>query len=125
MRAPGTPPMSVHHVAIEVRREQALACRDFYGLLGFAEVDPPPALRDRALWVQAKATQIHLLFAERPTVAPDGHVAVVVDDYQATLAALRDAGHEPDPRREHWGSPRAFVRDPAGHRVEVMAFPPP
>jgi catechol 2,3-dioxygenase-like lactoylglutathione lyase family enzyme len=117
--------VSVHHVAIEVRREQAEACRDFYGLLGFREVEPPPTLRDRALWVQAGATQVHLLFAERPTVVPDGHVAVVADDYEATLGALRAAGHEPEPRREHWGSPRSFVRDPAGHRVEVMAFPPP
>ena len=28
------------------------------------------------------------------------------------------------PAREHWGSPRCFVRDPAGHVVEVMAFRP-
>jgi len=24
----------------------------------------------------------------------------------------------------HWGSPRAFVLDPAGHQVELMAHPP-
>jgi catechol 2,3-dioxygenase-like lactoylglutathione lyase family enzyme len=42
-----------------------------------------------------------------------------------TLEALRRAGFEPEPRREHWGAPRCFVRDPAGHRVEIMAAPPP
>ena len=31
---------------------------------------------------------------------------------------------DPQPREEHWGSPRCFVRDPVGHVVEVMAFPP-
>ena len=38
--------------------------------------------------------------------------------------ALRDAGHDVEPRAEHWGSPRAYVRDPAGNLVELMAFPP-
>jgi len=46
-------------------------------------------------------------------------------DYDATLDALRAAGHEVDPRKEHWGAPRAFVRSPARHRFEVMAAPPP
>jgi catechol 2,3-dioxygenase-like lactoylglutathione lyase family enzyme len=52
-------------------------------------------------------------------------VAVVVDDWQSALERLREAGHEVEPRREHWGSPRAYVRDPAGNLVELMAFPPP
>jgi catechol 2,3-dioxygenase-like lactoylglutathione lyase family enzyme len=77
------------------------------------------------VWLQRDGTQVHLMFVEDdPVVPPSGHLAVVVDDYDAALAALLEAGHEPEPRREHWGSPRCFVRDPAGHRVEVMAFPP-
>ena len=59
-----------------------------------------------------------------PVVPPSGHHAVLVDDYDATLASLREAGFDPDPRKEHWGSPRLFVRNPAGHRVEVMAGSP-
>jgi hypothetical protein len=42
-----------------------------------------------------------------------------------TLARLAAAGHPPEPRTAHWGAPRAFVRSPGGHRVEVMAAPPP
>jgi catechol 2,3-dioxygenase-like lactoylglutathione lyase family enzyme len=57
-------------------------------------------------------------------VLPRGHVAVVVGDYEATVAALRDAGHEVEARPQHWGAPRAYTRDPAGNRVELMAFPP-
>lgn len=45
-------------------------------------------------------------------------------DYDATLDTLREAGFEPQPRSQYWGSPRAFVRCPAGHRIEVMAFAP-
>ena len=56
---------------------------------------------------------------------PAGHFAVVVDDYDRTLERLRADGFEPEPREEHWGAPRSFVRDPAGNRVELMSAPPP
>ena len=114
----------IAHVALEVRDSDVDACLRFWALLGFERVEPPAALGDRAAWAQAGATQVYLLFAEQPVVPPQGHAAVVVDDYDATLAALREDGFEPQPRTEHWGSPRAFVSCPAGHRVEVMAFPP-
>jgi catechol 2,3-dioxygenase-like lactoylglutathione lyase family enzyme len=114
----------IQHVAFEVPRERWDACAAFYGLLGFQRVQPPPSLADRAAWVQRGPTQVHLLHVDEPVVLPRGHVAVVVDEYDATLAALRDAGHDVEPRAEHWGSPRAYVRDPAGNLVELMAFPP-
>jgi catechol 2,3-dioxygenase-like lactoylglutathione lyase family enzyme len=114
----------IQHVALEVRREDADACLHFWWLLGFERVAAPEALAERSAWVQAGATQVHLLYADEPLVAPEGHVAVVVADHDATVAALRAAGFEPDSRAQHWGSPRAFVRCPAGHRVEFMAFAP-
>ena len=114
----------IQHVAIEVRQADVPDCVRFWALLDFEQVPAPGALADRSTWVQAGATQIHLLHADEPVIAPEGHVAVVAEDYDATLQALREAGFEPAPRREYWGSPRAFVRCPAGHRVEVMAFAP-
>lgn len=114
----------IHHVALEVRRVEVPACERFWGLLGFVAVMPPPALAARAAWLQRGGQQVHLLIDDEPVVAPEGHVAVTVEDYDGTLAALRAAGFDPDPRTEHWGSPRCFVRCPAGHRVELMAFPP-
>jgi catechol 2,3-dioxygenase-like lactoylglutathione lyase family enzyme len=114
----------LQHVALEVRRDIVPRCVDFWRLIGFERVDPPASLAERATWVQREGTQIHLLYADPPTVPPAGHAAVVVADYDGTLARLREAGYEPEPRAEHWGSPRAFVRDPAGHRVELMAKPP-
>ncbi|MBW3607374.1 MAG: VOC family protein [Actinobacteria bacterium] len=114
----------IAHVAIEVREADVAACVRFWALLGFEHVQAPAALAARATWVQSGPTQIHLLYADEPVVAPKGHVAVVAGDYEATLAALREAGFEPQPRSEYWGSPRAFVRCPGGHRVELMAFAP-
>jgi catechol 2,3-dioxygenase-like lactoylglutathione lyase family enzyme len=119
--------VSVHHAALETAPGDRDALVAFFALLGFEEVAPPPSLRGAARWVQRGATQVHVLFADGAggaVVPPYGHVAVVAPDYDAALGRLRAAGYEPDPRREHWGSPRCFVRAPGGHRVEVMAFPP-
>jgi catechol 2,3-dioxygenase-like lactoylglutathione lyase family enzyme len=69
--------------------------------------------------------QIHLMRRDDAQHLPAGHLAVVVDDYDATVAKLRAEGFEVDPREEHWGAPRSFVRDPAGNRVELMSAPPP
>jgi catechol 2,3-dioxygenase-like lactoylglutathione lyase family enzyme len=116
--------VSIQHVALEVRRERVGEELRFWALLGFAEVQPPGSLAERSAWVQSGATQVHLLFADAPVAPPEGHVAVVAGDYDATLAALREGGFEPLDRPEHWGAARAFVRSPEGHRVEVMAAPP-
>lgn len=114
----------IQHVAVELPEADGEAEVAFWALLGFAEVQPPDALAGRARWVQREGTQIHLLWNDDPVVPPAAHVAVVCPAYEATLEQLRAAGWDPEPRTEHWGSPRAFVHSPAGHRVEVMARPP-
>jgi catechol 2,3-dioxygenase-like lactoylglutathione lyase family enzyme len=116
--------LSLHHVALEVRREAVEDEVAFWALLGFAEVDAPPTLRERATWLQAGERQVHLLYAEDPVVPPQGHCAVVVEEFHATLRRLREAGIEAEERARHWGAPRCLATSPAGHRVEVMAFPP-
>lgn len=115
----------IQHVGLEVREQDIAACLRFWALLGFEQVPAPAPLAARSTWVQAGGTQIHLLHAAAPAVPPEGHVAVVVKDHDATLRELREAGFEPQPRTRYWGSPRAFVRSPGGHRVELMAFAPP
>jgi catechol 2,3-dioxygenase-like lactoylglutathione lyase family enzyme len=117
--------MSLQHTSLEIRRADVEAELRFWALLGFAHVDTPSGLEGRATWVARDGTHIHLLHADEPTVMPRGHVAVLADDYDATVGRLRDAGFDVAPDDEFWGAPRGFVRTPAGHRVEVMAAPPP
>lgn len=114
----------IHHVALETREADVAEAERFWSLLGFARVDVPSSLTGRAVWLEREATQIHLLYADEPVAPPSGHVAVVAEDYEPALERLRAAGYEPQPRREHWGAPRCFVRAPGGHRVEVMSAPP-
>jgi catechol 2,3-dioxygenase-like lactoylglutathione lyase family enzyme len=116
----------IQHVALETREDEIDAEVAFWALLAFDRVDAPATLAERSTWLQGAAgTQIHLLHAPDPSAPLQGHVAIVAVDYEATLARLRDAGFDPQPRAAHWGAPRSFVRSPGGHRVEVMAAPPP
>jgi catechol 2,3-dioxygenase-like lactoylglutathione lyase family enzyme len=117
----------VQHVSLETRPEDVEAEVAFWALLGFSRVAPPGALGDRATWVQAAdGTQIHLLYTSDPVVLPKGHVAVVAPEpgFDATIAALEAAGHTAEPRAQHWGVPRSYVRTPAGHLLELMAAAP-
>ncbi len=70
----------IQHVGLEIRAHDADAEVAFWALLGFAEVDPPDAsLAQRSRWVQDDAGfQVHLLWADAPTVPDTGHLAVVV-----------------------------------------------
>jgi catechol 2,3-dioxygenase-like lactoylglutathione lyase family enzyme len=113
----------LQHVTREIPAAALENCLRFYAILGFHSVEPPPGIAGRAVWVQHAGSQIHLM--PKDDASPQsGHVGIVIDHYESTLRRLREHGHEVDPRREHWGSPRAYVRDPAGNLVEVMAWPP-
>lgn len=130
----------IQHVTREIPFSALDQCVEFYSLLGFSRVPVPESIGDRAVWLEPTGTaarplaqpsgagtqavvQLHLML--NPDAGPAlGHVAFVLDDYEATLERLRAAGHDVEPRREHWGAPRAYVRDPASNLVEVMAWGP-
>jgi len=113
----------LHHVGIEVAPADIEAAVGFFELLGFERVEPPETLREFT-WLEREGTQVHLMPTEEPTVPSPGHLAVVVGDFEATVRRVRDAGFEIEPKREHWGQPRALAIAPGGHRVELMAAPP-
>jgi catechol 2,3-dioxygenase-like lactoylglutathione lyase family enzyme len=117
--------VTLQHVSLEVRRETVPAELEFWALLGFGRVEPSGTLGEIATWLQQGATQIHLLFSDDPVVPPGGHAAVVAEDFEVTVAALRAAGFDPEEHERHWGAARAFVHSPTGHRVELMSGPPP
>lgn len=115
---------ALHHVALETRREDVEACAAFFELLGFERVPVPGAIAQVADWVERDGQQIHLRHADDPVVGPLAHVAIVCPDYEEAVGRLEAAGFEITRAEPAWGSPRCFAWDPAGHRVEVMAFPP-
>jgi catechol 2,3-dioxygenase-like lactoylglutathione lyase family enzyme len=114
----------LQHVSVEIRPDQEDACIAFWKLLGFEQMTPPPILRGHVTWVQRNQTQIHFLHTDAPRTTDQGHGAVLVEDYDATLKALADAGHEIREGSNAWDAPRSFVRDPAGNLFEVMSKSP-
>jgi catechol 2,3-dioxygenase-like lactoylglutathione lyase family enzyme len=115
----------LQHASLEVPEALVPECVAFWKLLGFTEMAAPPRLGGRFTWVERAGTQIHLIRCENPSApAREGHVAVLAEDYEGALAALGEAGFEASPGADAWDAPRSFVRDPAGHLVEVMSRSP-
>jgi catechol 2,3-dioxygenase-like lactoylglutathione lyase family enzyme len=117
--------MPIDHVTLEVSAEQLDDCIAFWELLDFARVPLPEEFANGVAWMYHGGTAIHLVVADEPDIPRQGHAAVVLESYASTTDGLREAGFELRPQTEFWGSPRAYVTDPAGHTVEVMEAPPP
>jgi len=114
----------LHHVGIEIAPEDVERATELFELLGFERAAVPVSLGEGFTWLEREGTQVHLMHESDPVAPPRGHLAVVVPDFADALVRLRTAGFEVERRREHWGAPRALVRAPGGHRVELTAAPP-
>ena len=115
----------LQHVSLEIPPGEADRSVEFWGLLGFEAVDSPEPLGDAVRWLEREGTQIHLILTEGHTAPVLGHAAVVATDHAEAKERLRDAGFQVEDARRLWGADRAFAMAPGGHRVEVMAAPPP
>lgn len=115
----------LHHVSIEVAPADLERMVSMWRALGFDEVRVPDPLGEGIRWVEREGTQVHLIETPEPTAPALGHAAVVVPGFAQALRRLEAEGFGVEPARELWGEKRAFVSAPGGHRVEVMAAPPP
>ncbi len=115
----------LQHVSLEISPEAVDDAVAFWELLGFASVDSPEALGGYVTWLEREGTHIHLIHTDAATAPALGHAAVVVDDFDATMSRVAEAGHEVAETRQLWGARRAFAVGPGGHRVELMEFAPP
>ena len=82
-------------------------------------------LRDEFVWVEREGTQIHYAPTDDPS--PPRAAATWRSSRPTTrpcLRALTEAGFELTEGANAWDAPRTFVRDPGGHRVEIMSAPP-
>ena len=115
----------LHHVSIEVPIIEVEDCARFFELIGFARVPEPEMLRGNVTWLERNGTQVHFIHTDGATVPVLGHAAIVAEDFDATCERLRDGGFQVEDANELWGERRAFAIAPGGHRVELMAAPPP
>ena len=101
----------------------------FYAALGFALVDrwgPPFAIVERqglALWLAGPGTSARRPMPDGATPAPGGwnRIVIEVDDLDAAIARLRDAGakfrNEPVAGS---GGRQVLAEDPSGNPVELF-----
>jgi catechol 2,3-dioxygenase-like lactoylglutathione lyase family enzyme len=115
----------LQHVTLEITAADADRAVEFFSLVGFKEVAVPDTLGSSFRWMEREGTQVHLMFVTDPVAPPHGHAAIVVPDHAEAKRRLLDAGFEVQDRRRHWAADRAFATAPGGHRVELMAAPPP
>jgi catechol 2,3-dioxygenase-like lactoylglutathione lyase family enzyme len=110
--------------------------RRFYGdVLGLAEIERPSNFAFAGAWFSAGNDELHLIVESDTSMragasAPGGalavglvtHVALEVDDLDATLAQLRGQGVAigGGPMARGDGVEQAFVRDPDGYVIEVF-----
>jgi glyoxylase I family protein len=113
--------VSLHHVAVNVDDlESAIA---FYvGELGLTVREDRPELVTDGRWLDAGFGQIHLNVA---AVAPDTgqHLALLVEDLDATVVRLRNRGLEISTPVPIGRARQSFLHDPAGNRVELQQGP--
>ena len=117
---------TLHHVSLSVT--DLARAKVFYGtVLGLPELPRPPFDFEGA-WYQAGDRQIHLIVHPptrtlRGTTAiegRDGHFALRVTDYDATLAHLRRHGVTCVERRDNatpWA--QIYLTDPDGNVIEL------
>jgi catechol 2,3-dioxygenase-like lactoylglutathione lyase family enzyme len=102
--------------------EQVEPAVEFY--TAFLGTDPLEAWSGGAVFDLGTATLlVHETYDPGPGgLPPDDHAAFAVDDVDVTCQRLLDAGLELErPPEEHdWGR-SAYLRDPAGHLLEITA----
>jgi catechol 2,3-dioxygenase-like lactoylglutathione lyase family enzyme len=112
---------SVNHVGLPIsdRAESMKMYRDTLGL----KVIPHQVDGNTLAWTETlDGSMVHLIDPPQPG-RPDNrqHVALEVEDFDATAAALEAAGVplEGQPGVRHDGQRHLFIRDPDGNRIEI------
>ena len=113
---------AIDHVQIAIPVGGEEKARPFYrDVLGLTEVPKPAKQAARGgLWFEAGAVKVHLGVEQDFRANDKAHVAFVVDDVAALVAAARDAGYRVRDDEPLPGMVRAFVYDPFGNRIEIL-----
>ena len=113
----------LHHVQLAVPAGAEPALREFYGgLLGMIEVVKPPTLAARGgVWFRSGTAELHLGVEPDFRSARKAHPGLLVDDLNAIVARLADAGRSVGPDDLLPGYRRCYVDDPRGNRLELLA----
>jgi catechol 2,3-dioxygenase-like lactoylglutathione lyase family enzyme len=116
----------IDHVQVAAPPGCEERARAFYGdLLGLPELEKPAALAARGgCWFACGEQQLHVGVSERFVPATKAHPALRLRDSDALTALVRQldaAGCATRSDVDLPGVARAFVDDPFGNRIELVA----
>ena len=111
------------HVQLAMPAGREAEAEAFYsGLLGLVRQPKPEPLASRGgCWFGDGPVAVHLGVEEDFRPAHKAHPALVVRDLPALEAVLGAAGVEVRPNPERPGGGGAYVDDPFGNRIELIA----
>ena len=114
--------IGVHHVQLAAPAGSEPALRRFYGgMLGMAEIPKPAALAARGgMWSRSGRAQLHVGVDADFLPARKAHPALLVDDLDAIVTRLAEAGHSVRPDELLPGYRRCYLDDPCGNRLELL-----
>jgi catechol 2,3-dioxygenase-like lactoylglutathione lyase family enzyme len=115
-------PTVIHHVQLACPAGSEDASRAFYaGVLGFAEIDKPPALAARGgCWFRGHGIELHLGVEPEFRPALKAHPGLLVTDLDSWAQRLADAGYPVSFDHEFPGMRRFYSADPHGNRLEFL-----
>jgi catechol 2,3-dioxygenase-like lactoylglutathione lyase family enzyme len=114
--------LGMDHVNITAPEELHREVCDFYReTLGLGEMEKPPGASPTSAWFEAGEGEVHVsVDPHNPPLR--AHFGVVVDDFDAVVTDLRAAGMHIEQASAIPGRRRFYTRDPAGNRVEILAY---
>ena len=114
--------VGIDHVQLAMPEGGEETARAFYrDALGLTEVPKPADLAARGgCWFEGGGAHLHLGVERDFRPARKAHPALLVDDLEALVAALAEAGTAFAPGKPLDGYVRGDVVDPFGNRIELM-----
>jgi len=113
----------IHHCSIIVS-DMERAIHFYRDVLGLQEIGIPSTFKPRGLRVRwfllGDYQHLHLMPAPEPDTISPRHLAIEVDDIQATREYLQSQGVEIREEVPIPGAERFFIADPEGNNIELI-----
>jgi catechol 2,3-dioxygenase-like lactoylglutathione lyase family enzyme len=115
--------VALDHIQIAMPKGREADARAFYaGLLGLKEVPKPEAKAGHSgVWFECGDLQVHLGVEVDFRPAKKAHPAFLIEGYWDLVTRLRIASVVVDEDLSLPGVTRAFISDPFGNRIEIIA----
>jgi catechol 2,3-dioxygenase-like lactoylglutathione lyase family enzyme len=113
----------LHHANVLVKPGETAKVVDFYAdVLGLTRIEKPAeGTTGGGAWFEIDgSTQLHISERADAVMHDDMHFALIVDDFDATLAALQAAGAPWRDQADLFGGRRGSTQDPLGNRIELL-----